>query len=195
MSRYIARIIRAIIVSTLGFGGGVGLMVFIATLVIKGDQNAFQYGLRAGTAIGLVFAVLLVCVLLPLDLTAHLFLAKGKYRELWELEQTRELCFEGTLRELTGMCRQALLAVPAVKTVSEDPENRVIRAAIGMSWRSGGEYIDVEIKQEGENKWAVRCTSRPTSTNIVFDYGKNFENVETWLVKMNAMMTAGQKTA
>ena len=188
MSRYFARIVRALVVSILGFGGGVGLLAFIVAIVIYGDPHPFRCGLNAGLGVGFVFGVLLVAVLLPLDLTAHLFLSKGKYREIWELVQTRELSCEGSLKELTHACRQALLAVPAVKSVSEDMENLLIRASTGTSWRSSGETIDVEINPTAENKWTLRCTSKPNSTNIVFDYGKNFENVETWSSRMNALV-------
>jgi hypothetical protein len=195
MSRYIARIIRAAIVSILGFGGGVGLLVFIATLVLKGDQNAFHYGLMAGLVIGGIFAVFLVGVLLPLDLSSHLFLSGESYDELWELEQTREVCFQGTLREATAACREALLSVPNVKSITEDMQNLLIRADIGTSWKSGGESIDVEINPLSEDKWQIRCTSKPLSTSIVFDYGKNFENVQTWLKNMSQSMAKGLGTS
>jgi hypothetical protein len=193
MSRYVARIVRALIVSLFGFGGGVALLVFIVAVVIYGDPHPFVRALTAGIGLGLVFGIFLVCVLLPLDLTAHLFLSKGKYREIWELEQTREMIFEGTLKELTNICRQALLAVPGIKNVSEDLEHLLIRAATGTTWKSGGESIEVEINPLAENKWKLRCTSKPLSTNIVFDYAKNFENVETWSGRMNNLIS--EKTA
>lgn len=195
MSRYFARIVRALIVSLFGFGGGIGLMVLIGNVVILHNPRAFEHALYAGVGIGTVFAVLLVGVLLPLDLTAHLFLSKGRYSEIWELEQTRELVFDGTLKDLTRNCRQALLVVPAVKSVSEDMEHLMIRALTGASWRSSGEQIEVEINPVSENSWRLRCTSKPMSHNIVFDYAKNFENVETWLARMNAQKNGSEQAA
>lgn len=177
---------RAIIVSLLGFGGGVGLLVFIVTLVIKGDQHAFQYGLNAGLLIGGIFSILLVGVLLPLDLTAHLFLSQGKYKELWELEQTREVAFEGTLKDVLAVCRQALLTVSHIGAIAEDTENLVVTASVGASWRSGGEIMQVEINPISPDKWQLCCTSRSKSEPVLFDYGKNFENVEAWLKAMDS---------
>src|SRR5262249_6239263 len=136
MQRYFARIVRALIISLFGFGGGVGLLVVIVALVLKGDQHAFEYGLKAGTLVGIVFSVLLVGVLLPLDLSAHIFLARGRYREIWELEQTREVVFLGTLKDAMASCRRALLAVPYVKAVFEDGDRLVVHATVGTSWRS-----------------------------------------------------------
>lgn len=191
MARYLARIIRAIVVGVLGFGGGVGLLVVILFLVIKSDQNAFEYGVKWGLEIGLVFGILMVGVLLPLDLTMHLSRAKGSaYKEIWELEQVREVEFQGKLKEVMAACRKALLAVPQVNAVSDDSENLLARASTGVSWRSPGEEMEVEINPISEDKWHVKCVSRSRSKNVVFDYGKNFENVETWHKHMNTEMKA-----
>jgi hypothetical protein len=189
MQRYVARIIRALIVSSLGFGGGVGLLVFIATLCLKGDQHAFEFGLNAGLLFGGIFAAMLVGVMLPMDLSAHLFLSKGRYAELWELEQTRELQIDGSIREITGLVRRALLLVPNVKAVTEDPEHQTLQASIGTSWRSSGEQMRVEIESLPNGKWRLRCHSASPSKNIVFDYGKNFENVEAWERHLLRIMT------
>jgi len=193
MQRYFARIVRALIISLFGFGGGVGLLVVIVALVLKGDQHAFEYGLKAGTFVGIVFSVLLVGVLLPLDLSAHIFLARGRYREIWELEQTREVVFLGTLKDAMASCRRALLAVPYVKAVFEDGDRLVVHATVGTSWRSGGEEVEVKISLTGEDKWQLRCTSRSSSGPVLFDYGKNFDNVECWLREMNSITEPTQQ--
>lgn len=188
MARYFARIIRAIIVSTLGVGGGVGLMVFIVMVVTKNYPKAFEFGLQAGLIVGLIFGLVVVAVLLPMDLSAHLFLSKGLYKEIWELEQSRDIIAGGTIKEVVAACRQALLVVPNIKNVSDDMENLVTRAQTGTSWRSPGEELEVEINPVEEHKWRLRCTSKSKGKNIVFDYGKNFENVETWQRQFQSIM-------
>lgn len=180
MAQYIARIIRAIVVGALGFGGGIGLLIIIIFLTVKGDQNAFEYGVKWGFEIGMVFAILMVAVLLPLDLFLRMNRAKGEHSQLWELEQSRELIFEGSSKEAMAACRRALLMVPYVHQVSDDTEHLTARASTGASWRSPGEDLEVEINPISENKWQVKCVSRSRSKNVVFDYAKNFENVETW---------------
>lgn len=195
MSRYFARIVRALIVSSLGFGGGIGLFVCIIMLVLKGDQNAFMYGLQAGGLFGLMFAVMLIGVLLPLDVSAHLFLSKGRHTELWELEQTRQITLEVPLREAMTICRRALLKVPYIKTVTENPETLTVDASTGPSWRSSGEKLSVKMEQTEEGKWKIACTSASPSSNIVFDYGKNFENVEAWLREVMALSEPNKQPA
>jgi len=60
----------------------------------------------------------------------------------------------------------------------------VTRAVTGTSWRSTGEEMEVEMNPIAENSWLVRCSSKPKSAGALFDYGKNFENVETWISKI-----------
>src|ERR1700677_1449851 len=123
MGRYLLRVLKAMLVSSLGIGGGVGLLVLIFVLTNKNEPNAFHYGLVAGLVFGLIFAVFMVAVLLPLDLSAYIFLPKGRYKQIWELEQTREFQIDGTAKEMLHASRQALLVVPYVTAVSDDVEH------------------------------------------------------------------------
>jgi hypothetical protein len=180
VQRYVARVVRALFIGTLGFGSGAGMFVFIGMLIFTGSPHAFELGWKAGLIIGLIFASMIVAVMLPMDLTAHLNLSKENYNEIWDLEQTREVQADGTTKEIVAACRQALLVVPYVISVSDDTENMVTRAKTSKSWRSTGEEIEVEINPIAANKWCLRCTSKSIGKNVVFDYGKNFENVEAW---------------
>jgi hypothetical protein len=180
MQRYFARIVRAVIVCTLGFGGGAGLFFFICCVIFNGTPHAFELAWKAGLIVGLLFSAIIVGILLPMDLSAHLFLAKGLYREVWELEQTREVEVDGSNKEVVSACRQALLVVPYITNVSDDTEHLITRAATGTSWRSAGEELEVEINPINAQRWTLKCTSKSKGKNVLFDYGKNYENVETW---------------
>jgi hypothetical protein len=188
MQQYFARIVRAIVVSTLGFGGGIGLLTFIAIIVTTGRQDAIEIALKAGVVIGLGFGAMLAAVLLLSDLTSRLFMSKGNYKEIWDLEQSREIDLPGHLRDVRRFCREALLAVPNVKAVSDDSETEVLmKASIGASWKSPGEEMEIAITPAGNEKWHLKCTSRCLASNVAFDYAKNFENVEAWQSKLNRL--------
>ncbi|MBS1992454.1 MAG: hypothetical protein JSS86_09730 [Cyanobacteria bacterium SZAS LIN-2] len=195
MGQYILRVLKAMLVSSVGFGGGVGLLVLIFVLTNKNEPNAFQYGLTAGVVFGLIFAFFMVAVLLPLDLSAHVFLSKGRYKQIWELEQAREFEIDGTAKEMLHASRQALLVVPYVTAVSDDVEHMLTRAVTGTSWRSpGGEELEVEINPVSAHRWKIKATSKPKGKGVVFDYGKNFENLETWMNQFLAIaQTDGPK--
>lgn len=194
MARYFARIIRAVIVSSLGFGGGIGLLTFIAILVTTGKQGALHLALQAAIILGLGFGVFCAMLLLLSDLTSRLFAAHGFSNEIWELEQQREVELEGTIKDARVLSRNALLAVPNVKAVADDDSNEfTIRASVGPSWKSPGENMRIQIEQADENKWKIRCISACLSPNIAFDYGKNFENVEAWLRSIRGLMLEQQQ--
>jgi len=179
MALYIKRLLRALLVSGLGFGGGVGLLAFIFALVLGGAPDV-RYALKIAVFFGLLFSILFVLVMMLLDLTVKLYLARGFTEGVWELEQTRELQLEGKIKHVTSACRQALLSVPNVTNVIDDLEHLRVRAQTGASWRSPGEEIEVEINPLNESHWRLRCVSKPRSPKVIFDYGKNFENVEIW---------------
>ena len=192
MLDYLLRVMRAMLVTSLGVGGGIGLLVLIVVLTTKNEPNAFKYGITVGLLLGGMFALFMVAVLLPLDLSAHIFLSKGRYRQLWELEQVRELRAFGAAKQILHACRQALLVVPYVNAVSDDVENMVTRAMAGVSWRSPGEDLEVEITPSSPNEWHVKVVSRPRSKSVVFDYAKNFENVETFVTQFSSFLGADQ---
>jgi hypothetical protein len=181
---YFGRILRGLVATTLGVGGGTGLLVFIVILTCTNVPNPFEFGLRAGMIIGLSFALIFFTVFLLLDLTAHLFLAKGSYKGVWDLEQSRDFSMEGNLKEVAAASRRALLTVPCVTTVQEDMEKLVMHGRTGKSWRSPGEELDLQINSLPDKKWNIKCTSRCPGNRVVFDYGKNFENVEAWQKQM-----------
>lgn len=190
MAQYLSRLARAVLVTTCGFGGGVALLVFIFMVVIRGEHNAALDALKAGLTLGVCFSMMLMAVMVLLDLTAKLFVAKGLSNNFWDLEQRRQIVFEGTPKQILAACRQALLCVPNITSVSEDPDGLKAKAYTGASWRSGGEELEVEILPAGERRCCVLCKSHSKSKDVVFDYGKNFENVETWRRQMDVELKA-----
>ena len=191
ISRYFARVVRALIVSSLGFGGGIGLLTFIAIIVNTGRQDALSIALQAGVVIGIGFGIVCAAVLLLSDLSSRLAVADGAYSEIWELEQKRIIQVKGTVRDARTLARNALQAVPNVKAVADEDDEMRIRASVGPTWKSPGEQLHVVITQDSEDLWSVACTSSCLSSNIAFDYGKNFENVESWAKSMRALMAEG----
>jgi hypothetical protein len=194
MQRYFARIIRAFIVSSLGFGGGVFLLTLIGILVMTGRQSsALPVAMNFAIVVGLAFGIFLAAVMLLTDLSARLSYAHGTVTdEIWELEQTRQVEFSGSIKDAWKLSRQALLAVPAVKAVSDDDSSNVINGAVGASWKSPGERMQIDLVATGENSWVIKCKSSCLQSNIAFDYGKNFDNVEAWQKTMKKLIGQGE---
>lgn len=184
MIRYFLRTLRALVISTLGIGGGVALFAMIVFIIGHNGPEAFQHALKSGMMVGLVYATFLLAVLLPLDLFSRTFLSKGVYKDVWELEQVREIQIHGTAKEVLAISRRAILKIGNIKSVSDDSEHLLTRALTGSSLRSPGEEIEVEINPLAENVWSAKCMSKPRSRACLFDYGKNFENVQTWVAEI-----------
>jgi len=195
MLNYLLRLVKIALISTFGFGGGIGMLVFIIILTSKHDEHAAQYGLTAGVVIGLIFTVLFFCVFMPLDLLLRFFVAKnsksGETIGILEREQIRKLVLAGTSKHVHFICRQALLAIPGIKEVHDDKTNERMIAFTNASWRSAGEQIEVEIYKGEAGQFQLRCLSRPAMKNVIFDYGKNFENVEIWKKKAEEFVRTG----
>jgi hypothetical protein len=187
MTKYFTRLLKIALVSTFGFGGGVGLLVFIIVMTTKGNDHAAEYGLTAGIVIGVIFTVLVFCVMMPLDLLSRFFIARGKkdaaHSVLLENEQIREILVKGTSKHAHFIARQAMLAMPGIKDVHDDMGNSLISATTSASWRSAGEKIQVQVIKKDTEQYVLRCVSQPSQRNVLFDYGKNFDNVETWKKK------------
>jgi hypothetical protein len=189
MRRYFARILRAFIVSSIGIGGGVALLVFIAMLVLK-HKDAFQFSLCAGFSLGIVFALFLLAVFLPLDVAGKLFFSKMRYSDIWDIDRAQELEFKGTDKEAIILIRQALVALPHAKRVNQDTENSLVLATIGSSWRSFGEHMEIKITPIDDGSCRLCCRSEPLSSATIFDYGKNFDNVLTFLENFSQLAGA-----
>ncbi len=196
MSNYLLRLLKIALISTLGFGGGIGLLVFIIVMTSKGNSaHAGEYALIAGGVIGIIFTVLFFCVFMPLDLLFRLSIAKSSKNKdnagLLDHEQSRKLVLNGTSKHVHFICRQALLAIPGIKDVQDDMSKDQMTASTSASWRSAGEQIEVKIYRGDSNQFHLNCVSRPAMKNVIFDYGKNFENVEIWKSKTEEFVRTG----
>lgn len=195
LTRYLARILRAVIVSVLGVGGGVGLLMFISMIVLRSDQmTAIDVALKSALVIGLGFGCFMALVFLFTDLTMRLFVAHGRYEEIWELEQTRIVEIDGNLKEIRRLCREALLAVPNLKSVAEESEQPGLLASTGSSWRSPGEQVEISFEALSDSRWKIRCQSKCKHANVAYDYAKNYENVESWMKRLSVLASKQQKT-
>lgn len=189
MARYFARMVRAVLVAFLGLGGGIGLLTFMILLLGTGQQKALSIGLQSAVIVGLCFGCFFALILFLSDLSMRLFVSHGRYAEIWELEQARELEIPAPIKDVKRFCREALLVVPNVSTISETEDQLGMSAKTGPSWKSAGELLEVSITPMSENRFKVRCVSKPRRHDVAFDYAKNFENVEAWLGKVLSFLS------
>ena len=82
-----------------------------------------------------------------------------------------------------GLVAAAAAAVRAIEAVGGkievmDPESGLLRARTGLSWKSFGENLRVNLREVRLGATTIDISSRPRWKSTVVDYGKGFQNVE-----------------
>ena len=193
MLKYFFHILNFAIISCLGFGGGIALMRYIfLTVNNQGSLIEFFNSLKIGFFLGIVFSVFLILILFLLDISSRLFIVKDKNsnnsQSIWDIEQCREIELSGSLNEVLNIARQALMEITSIRKINQDNKTQSIEAVTNVTWRSFGEIITISVESKADNTWLLKCTSKCKNKNVLFDYAKNFENVETWLNEVNLLI-------
>ncbi len=195
MIKYFINILRFSIISCLGFGGGLALLRYIFFTVNNHNTlDVFFESFKVGLSLGFIFTVFLILIFFLLDVSSRLIIVRDVKEPLknqqiiWDIEQKRSVNIKGNINEVILICRQALMEISSISNVHQDSDKLNITAKTGITWRSFGEIITLNFIQEEENVWQVICTSSCKNKNVIFDYAKNFENVEVWLHEVNQLI-------
>lgn len=196
MQEYLRRAVFALLLASIGFGSAIGIVIYVIKAINGADLDEGTGALKASFIAGGAFGFVLGIFMLSVDIFARIrAVSKNKFqeKEIWNLEQKRSLHIHANLasfKEIQQLCRQGLLAIPQVRSVAErEIENGIIlQATVGASWRSPGEQVTVKVSPQPDNSIELTCTSCSLSPTIVFDYAKNFENVEIWSNILNSIV-------
>jgi len=74
-------------------------------------------------------------------------------------------------------CRDAIDKIGA-KIEKVDDKPGIIEASTGISWKSWGEKILIQLAKQGDDKIEVQIHSRPRWKRTIVDYGKGRENLD-----------------
>lgn len=92
--------------------------------------------------------------------------------------QTREFTMAMPPAQALDACRRAVESLPKVRVRQVDAEAGTLVARTGMTMRSFGERVTIQISPAGEGS-LVRLSSEPRVMFTLIDYGKGVENVES----------------
>jgi hypothetical protein len=95
-----------------------------------------------------------------------------------EVQRSAAMAFEAS--------RTALMHIPKARIVEENRETGELQARIGMTMRSFGETLTVQIVSCGDNCSKVSIRSVPRMKTTQADYGKGVENVEVFLRQLGS---------
>jgi hypothetical protein len=74
--------------------------------------------------------------------------------------------------------------VQAAKVNEADESSRSVELKVGISFKSWGERVRIELAPEGESSTRAKVSSKPSLGTTMVDYGKNQDNVNrvvAWL--------------
>lgn len=88
-----------------------------------------------------------------------------------------EIELSGTKQEVLDRCRRALDEINNCTLLERNLEEGLIRAKAGMTMYTWGDDITIRIEQNGDDRFKVLMTSRPSIRTTLVDYGKNLDNI------------------
>lgn len=143
---------------------------------------ALAASLLGGTVSGLLLGAAWVAVLLPMLIARHRRAVKRIAP--WATEADMGVCHMRRIEVdcgYDGAFRRAISALQRIRKCrvqKEDKASGRIEARVGMSWKSAGEIISMEVRATGNHRTQIEVLSRPASPRTWVDYGKNLENTE-----------------
>jgi hypothetical protein len=69
-------------------------------------------------------------------------------------------------------------AFPRAKLKEADEQARRVELKVGMSFKSWGERVTIELAPEGDGATRAEIGSRASLGTTMVDYGKNYDNVQ-----------------
>ena len=87
------------------------------------------------------------------------------------------LVFNGTADQALAACAEALRAMPRTKVASANLDTHSIRAKRGLTWRSWGDEIRIDVHGNQDRTSVIRVSSRPCLRTTLVDWGSNLRNV------------------
>jgi hypothetical protein len=112
------------------------------------------------------------------------------------VSQTEEVLLDGPTDQALATCAEALRVMPKTKVNEVNPEAHWIRAKRGLSWRSWGDQIRIDVQGNEDHTSLIQVSSRPCLRTTLVDWGSNLRNVAAireYLVGKGARSIAGQQ--
>jgi hypothetical protein len=170
------------------FGAGVPFALISAVFFCL--QFGLYPGLKAGAASGIGFGFIMASVLFLIN---RFFGNKDNVSEKDKgVKQKAEIAVALSYEKVFELCLKSLEKIKKCEIKEADPSKGIISAQTGTTWKTWGDIISFEIKNDADNnKTSVIVSSCPAVSTTLVDFGKNYENVRiiTSFLKENSLET------
>jgi hypothetical protein len=171
--------LKSFFLSSLIFGA---IMVITSFLPLSQQVDislALRMALIKGSFLGVVFGVIISCLLTPLHYCAFKMAVDRNFQpNTYEAKQKYCLETNTDANTLFSSANQAFIVLNDFVLKFSDKERMLIEGETKKTWKSFKENIRLEVEEVSTNKSRIIITSFPTGRFTVFDYGKNYENIK-----------------
>src|SRR5690242_6100960 len=166
---------------------GFFFVLTVAFGILDGEAPTLNPGYITGKAVAaLLWGVLFFPIILWLNRRAS---ARAGVLPTWGQPGTPhsgDVVIEGDPAHVLQRAQNGVARISNSKDIVTDTDRFVIQARTGMSWKSWGERIRVEVQALDGGRVRVRAESCATFPLTMVDYGRNAENVRTVLQSLSS---------
>jgi len=155
-------------------GGILWTLIMALYWASKGYIYSFKQYLSIAIIVGFLAGFFLTLFVSIVD-----YFSTKKYKKIKESANVRNeksIIVNLDYNEAFETSKKALTSIGG-RIINEDRENGVITARTGLSWKSFGENVKIEITKLSNQQTQVKVSSVPMIRATILDYGKNYENV------------------
>ncbi len=142
----------------------------IVNLRLMGFPLGFIWGLFEGLIIGIWISIMFALSVRHIP--------NEKRAEALKVFQVRNMELVIPYDRVFTLCKESLNLIKKCKIRKENRSQGIINARVGLNWDTNGDDISFEVSKIDDRKTRVRVSSRPALRITIFDFGKNFKNVE-----------------
>jgi len=156
---------------TITFGGCMGTFAYFGS-------HSISKGLASGIFAGLFYGTFMT-IILGLKHHSSIKSIEPTYGEsVSNVNQVRTITIKENTNRTYDLCKQALQDLKTCHITKEDRRLGHLHAQTGMTWKSFGERMMLDIAPANNNETKITISSKPKFGGTLIDYGKNAENVQ-----------------
>ena len=142
------------------------------------NMQSFTRAIISGLVSGIIFGLLMsisigIISFFYKKYTSTFLFSKNK------VHQAEEITVNIPIDKAFEICIKSITQINKGKIIKLDKTDRIIEGRAGMSWKSTGEKININLYKNNNNLTLIRISSKPLLKTTIIDLGKNLENVNT----------------
>lgn len=148
---------------------------------LSGLLMSFRIGLLNGVLFGIMCGISSSVAVAIIYLSKNYFSSNKLPPDALNVYQSSNVDVKGEAEQVFRTCMEILRGckfIGKIKTQQHDEKELLISARTKWSWESFGENIELQFQPLQSEVTRIHITSRPLMKTTVFDFGRNFKNLQ-----------------